>query len=84
MRLYGRLGKGWAVVITSNVMVDRQQREAPRNVVLDETSDMKAFQAWAAAIHGQDQTKNHRPKTFWLVKKTKPNASPRLWVSCRI
>lgn len=25
------------------------------------TSDLKAFQAWAAAIRGQEQTKNHQP-----------------------
>ena len=52
-KLY-RLYQTWArggigLMITGNVMVDRQALGEPKNVVLDEASDMDRFRAWSAA-----------------------------------
>ena len=56
--LYRRWSKGGSgIIITGNVMVDRNCKEAPRNVILDEkTSDLIPFRRWADSIHqcGQD------------------------------
>ena len=43
--------KGCGIVQSGNVMVDRFHRENTRNVVLDESSDLKAFRQWADVIH---------------------------------
>jgi len=47
---------GSGIIITGNVMVDRNCKEAPRNVILDEkTSDLMPFRRWANSIHQRDQ-----------------------------
>ena len=51
--LYGRWAPGgWGLVITGNVMVDRRALEAPRNVVFDDTTDMKQVSHWARSAKG--------------------------------
>ena len=54
-----RLYKTWAdggigIAITGNVMVDRNALGEPKNVVLDEISDLDRFKAWAEAASGND------------------------------
>ncbi|RZF55992.1 NADH:flavin oxidoreductase/NADH oxidase family protein [Acinetobacter halotolerans] len=41
---------GAALLITGNMMVDRNNTAEPHNVVLDEKSNLAAFEAWAAAV----------------------------------
>ena len=49
-RLYARWAEGGVgLSITGNVMVDRRFLERAGNVVLDQTSELAAFRAWAAA-----------------------------------
>jgi 2,4-dienoyl-CoA reductase-like NADH-dependent reductase (Old Yellow Enzyme family) len=49
-RLYARWAEGGAgLVLTGHVVVDRGHRGRPRDVVLDERSDLAAFRSWAAA-----------------------------------
>lgn len=40
---------GCGILISGNIMVDRQHIGEPRNVVLDEKSDLAAFQRWTKA-----------------------------------
>jgi 2,4-dienoyl-CoA reductase-like NADH-dependent reductase (Old Yellow Enzyme family) len=40
---------GTGLLITGNVMIDRSALGEPKNVVLDEQSDLEAFKAWAKA-----------------------------------
>lgn len=40
---------GCGVLISGNIMVNRQHLGEPKNVVLDEASDLDAFQQWTAA-----------------------------------
>ena len=48
--LYKRWAKGGiGLAITGNVMVDRNALGEPKNVVLDEKSDLAAFREWASA-----------------------------------
>ena len=49
--LYSRF-VGCGMVLTGNVMVDRQCKESSRNVVLDETSDLEPFRKWSRSFHG--------------------------------
>ncbi|KAJ8603750.1 hypothetical protein CTAYLR_000286 [Chrysophaeum taylorii] len=50
VRLYERWGDGGAgLIITGNVIVSRGALEAPRNVVLDERTEMDGVRAWARA-----------------------------------
>ncbi len=49
-----RLYRAWAsggtgLLITGNVMIDRTALGEPRNVVLDEHSDLNPFRRWARA-----------------------------------
>eukprot|EP01059_Diplonema_ambulator_P033414 TRINITY_DN6974_c0_g3_i1.p1 TRINITY_DN6974_c0_g3~~TRINITY_DN6974_c0_g3_i1.p1 ORF type:complete len:453 (+),score=154.54 TRINITY_DN6974_c0_g3_i1:123-1361(+) len=49
-RLYRRWAEGGlGISITGNVQVDRRYLEAPRNVVLEEGSDLGEFKKWAEA-----------------------------------
>ena len=49
-KLYGRWAKGGiGIAMTGNVMVDRGALGEPKNVVLDEQSDLNLFKAWAKA-----------------------------------
>lgn len=48
-RLYGTWARGGTgLLVTGNVMVDRSALGEPKNVVLDELSDLAAFERWAA------------------------------------
>ena len=48
--LYGRWAKGGiGVSVTGNIMVDRTALGEPKNVVLDEKSDLTEFKRWAQA-----------------------------------
>ncbi|TNC82421.1 MAG: NADH oxidase [Oleiphilus sp.] len=48
-RLYGTWARGGTgLLVTGNVMVDRSALGEPKNVVLDELSDLSAFERWAA------------------------------------
>ena len=54
-----RLFKTWAqggtgVLVTGNVMVDRKHLGEPKNVVLDDQSDLKYFKEWAMSVEGTD------------------------------
>lgn len=40
---------GTGLLVTGNVMIDRTALGEPKNVVLDEKSDLKAFKQWATA-----------------------------------
>ncbi|KAJ1451377.1 hypothetical protein M885DRAFT_529858 [Pelagophyceae sp. CCMP2097] len=44
---------GCGTIITGNIMVDRRRLEAPRNVVIDSYTDLRALEAWAARAHGR-------------------------------
>ena len=44
---------GAGLLITGNVMVDRQALSEPRNVALEDASDLAAFQKWAQAGRSQ-------------------------------
>ena len=49
-KLYGRWAKGGiGLAITGNVMIDRNALGEPKNVVLDEQSDLSEFKRWASA-----------------------------------
>lgn len=49
-RLYERWGRGGSgLVITGNVMVDREHVGEPRNVVIEDARDLAALRSWAAA-----------------------------------
>lgn len=49
-RLYERFAQGGSgYLLSGNVMVDRRHLEGAGNVVLDENSDLKKFEAWARA-----------------------------------
>ncbi|MCA9533151.1 MAG: NADH:flavin oxidoreductase/NADH oxidase family protein [Myxococcales bacterium] len=49
-RLYGRWADGGVgLAITGNIMIDRRFLERAGNVVLDQSSHLDAFRAWAAA-----------------------------------
>ena len=49
-KLYGRWAQGGiGIAMTGNVMVDRGALGEPKNVVLDQQSDLALFKAWAAA-----------------------------------
>jgi 2,4-dienoyl-CoA reductase-like NADH-dependent reductase (Old Yellow Enzyme family) len=45
---------GIGLSVTGNVMVDRNALGEPKNVVLDDQSDLKLFRAWATAGKAQD------------------------------
>jgi 2,4-dienoyl-CoA reductase-like NADH-dependent reductase (Old Yellow Enzyme family) len=48
--LYGRWADGGiGLAITGNIMIDRTALGEPKNVVLDEQSDLEEFKAWASA-----------------------------------
>jgi 2,4-dienoyl-CoA reductase-like NADH-dependent reductase (Old Yellow Enzyme family) len=48
--LYGRWAKGGiGLAITGNIMIDRTALGEPKNVVLDEQSDLAPFKQWAEA-----------------------------------
>jgi len=50
VELYGTWAAGGAgLLVTGHVMVDRESLAEPRNVVLDEKSDLAAFERWAEA-----------------------------------
>ncbi|WP_262365593.1 NADH:flavin oxidoreductase/NADH oxidase family protein [Gordonia sp. OPL2] len=53
-RLYSRWATigGFGLLVTGNVMVDRQHLGEPGNVVADERSDLAAFARWASAMRG--------------------------------
>lgn len=49
-KVYRRWSEGGtAILITGNIMVDRQHIGEPKNVVLDDQSDLDAFRRWTAA-----------------------------------
>ncbi|NMP15001.1 NADH:flavin oxidoreductase/NADH oxidase family protein [Thalassotalea sp. Y01] len=49
-KLYGRWAKGGiGLAITGNIMIDRNALGEPKNVVLDEQSDLAKFKCWAEA-----------------------------------
>mgnify|MGYP000341972994 CR=1 FL=1 len=49
-KLYGRWAKGGiGLSMSGNIMVDRSALGEPKNVVLDEKSDLTQFKAWAQA-----------------------------------
>ncbi|MDD9894146.1 MAG: NADH:flavin oxidoreductase/NADH oxidase family protein [Gammaproteobacteria bacterium] len=59
VNVYGQWSKGGCgLLVSGNIMVDRNHLGEPRNVVLDEKSDLEAFRAWTAAA-----TKNGNE--FW-------------------
>lgn len=50
VRLYRRWGQGGSgMIITGNVMVQRHALEAPRNVVVDRSTNMESLEEWARA-----------------------------------
>eukprot|EP01064_Diplonema_japonicum_P014385 TRINITY_DN219_c1_g2_i1.p1 TRINITY_DN219_c1_g2~~TRINITY_DN219_c1_g2_i1.p1 ORF type:complete len:452 (+),score=128.98 TRINITY_DN219_c1_g2_i1:41-1357(+) len=50
-RLYKRWAEGGlGISITGNVQVDNRYMEAPRNVVLQEGTDLESFKKWAVAM----------------------------------
>jgi 2,4-dienoyl-CoA reductase-like NADH-dependent reductase (Old Yellow Enzyme family) len=52
-RLYQRFCAGGSgLVITGNAMVDRDQREHPRNVILDDKTSRERLASWARACEG--------------------------------
>lgn len=54
-RLYGVWADGGIVIaVSGNVMIDRSALGEPRNVVLDEKSDLELFKAWAEAGRAND------------------------------
>ena len=56
-RLYSTWAKGGTgLLVTGNVMIDRTALGEPKNVVLDEQSDLDAFRRWAKASQGSGAT----------------------------
>lgn len=50
VNVYGQWAKGGCgLIVSGNIMVDRNNLGEPKNVVLDEQSDLQAFKAWTAA-----------------------------------
>lgn len=45
---------GCGILVSGNIMVNRQHLGEPKNVVLDEQSDLSLFTAWAAAATAND------------------------------
>lgn len=45
---------GCGLLVSGNIMVDRKHLGEPRNVVLDEESDLDAFSEWTAAASGNN------------------------------
>ncbi|CAB9517823.1 NADH-dependent flavin oxidoreductase nadA [Seminavis robusta] len=58
---------GCSMILTGNVMVDREHRESPRNVVLDGDSDLADFQHWANAIHSHSDGYNSKPLAIMQI-----------------
>ena len=56
-RLYATWAEGGTgLLVTGNVMIDRTALGEPKNVVLDEQSDLDAFRRWAKASQGSGAT----------------------------
>ncbi len=71
-RLYLEWAKGGsAITVTGNVMVDRNALGEPKNVVLDEKSDLYAFKSWAEA-----GTKNNTE--LWMQLNHPGKQSPKM------
>ncbi len=69
-RLYARFAAGGAgMLLTGNVMVHREHREHPRNVVVDDRSSTAELKRWADAFFGarrssrSSTTRGGRPST---------------------
>lgn len=74
IELYQQWAKGGAgLLISGNVMIDRQYLERPGNVILDEKSDLEKFKAWAKA--GQQNQSQ-----FWL-QISHPGRQCTRWVN---
>ncbi|KZZ13585.1 NADH oxidase [Oleiphilus sp. HI0130] len=59
-RLYAKWAEGGTgLLVTGNVMIDRGALGEPKNVVLDEQSDLNAFRRWAKASQ-------HTGATVWM------------------
>jgi len=83
-----RLYKTWAqggtgLLVTGNVMIDRNALGEPKNVVLDEQSNLEAFKRWANAAQEQDTSVwmqlNHPGKQvpkFLCSEPVAPSAIP--------
>lgn len=53
VKLYNTWAKGeTGVLVTGNVMVDRKHLGEPKNVVLDNQSDLSLFKKWAQSVEG--------------------------------
>lgn len=71
VRLYERWARGGAgLLITGNVMIDRDALGEPGNVVLDQSSDLDGFVRWAQAGR-QDDTQ------LWMQLNHPGRQSPR-------
>lgn len=54
-KLYETWAKGGAgILVTGNVMVDRLHLGEPKNVVMDDKSDLSFFKDWANSVSGSD------------------------------
>lgn len=69
---------GCGVLISGNVMVDRNHIGEPKNVVLDEQSDLESFRRWAAAatVNGNEfwMQLNHPGKQIPSILNKEPVA----------
>lgn len=55
VQLYTTWAKGGTgILVTGNVMVDRLHLGEPKNVVLDETSNLNLFKKWSSSVKGSE------------------------------
>ncbi len=82
--LYKRWAKsGVGLILTGNIMLSKDARGEPGNVVLDQFSDKQAFSDWTQAVHSEGGTIfaqiNHPGKqipAFLNMKPMAPSAIP--------
>lgn len=73
LRVYRRWAAGGVgVVITGNVMIDRNALGEPGNVVLEDSKHLDRFAAWADAVH-----KVNRDTQFWMQINHPGKQSPK-------
>jgi len=84
VNLYGRWASGGiGLLITGNAMIDKQALGEPRNVVIDENSDMEMLKSWAESGKKKDThiwvQLNHpgrQSPSFLSAKPVAPSAIP--------
>ncbi|MDT0596472.1 NADH:flavin oxidoreductase/NADH oxidase family protein [Glaciecola petra] len=73
INVYKRWAKGGvAILVTGNVMVDRNALGEPKNIVLDEYQDLAPFKCWAKAV-----TDENKGTHIWMQLNHPGKQSPK-------